>query len=359
MDGEPTSENPLPTLKLGYHSSPRARKLTEKSTRRILNYSATSSSTSVIATSAIATPATLPIIDDTPVLPLSSPPDIQSPTSPLSCMEISPVVTSTPHGSKEIINLKEEIKILKTTKLYLLNQNKKLQQQQSVSEIEKKLLGKRIQQQNNIIRKLTTKNKSCHCKIPYNQKVLVSDSKCEFYTGIQTLAMFNKLHDIVKPYVKRRWRGLKLTTSHKTSSKKFGPKRKLPSKDEFLLTLMKLRLGLLNEDLADRFKISKGLTSTIFLTWIKASSLVLAPLIYMPEQESISNTRPSRFKSMPDLHSIIDGGTEFFIQTPKNPEMQKLTWSEYKHHNTLKALVCVSKFHDHICIKILWRFYFR
>ena len=76
--------------------------------------------------------------------------------------------------------------------------------------------------------------------------------------------MFNKLHDIVKPYVKMRWRGLKLTTSHKTSSKKFGPKRKLPSKDDFLLTLMKLRLGLLNEDLADRFKISKGWTSTIF-----------------------------------------------------------------------------------------------
>ena len=44
---------------------------------------------------------------------------------------------------------------------------------------------------------------------------------------------------------------------------------------------------------------------------------------------------------MPDLHPILDG-TECFIQTPKNADNQKLTWSDYKHHNTLKVLVCVS-----------------
>lgn len=52
-------------------------------------------------------------------------------------------------------------------------------------------------------------------------------------------------------------------------------------------------------------------------------------------------TRPSRFKSMPDLYSILDC-TEFFIQTPKQPDLQKLTWSDYKHHNTLKVLDCVA-----------------
>ena len=44
---------------------------------------------------------------------------------------------------------------------------------------------------------------------------------------------------------------------------------------------------------------------------------------------------------MPDLNSILDA-TEFFIQTPKNPDLQKLTWSDYKHHNTVKVLVCVA-----------------
>lgn len=44
---------------------------------------------------------------------------------------------------------------------------------------------------------------------------------------------------------------------------------------------------------------------------------------------------------MPDIHSILDG-TEFFIETPKNLDLQKITWSDYKHHNPLKALVCVA-----------------
>ena len=52
---------------------------------------------------------------------------------------------------------------------------------------------------------------------------------------------------------------------------------------------------------------------------------------------------PNRFKKLnyADLHSILDG-TEFFIETPKNLDLQKLTWSEYKHHNTVKILVSVA-----------------
>ena len=42
-----------------------------------------------------------------------------------------------------------------------------------------------------------------------------------------------------------------------------GPPRKLSLEQEFL-SLIKLRLGLLTEDLAWRFNISAGLTSQIF-----------------------------------------------------------------------------------------------
>ena len=38
---------------------------------------------------------------------------------------------------------------------------------------------------------------------------------------------------------------------------------------------------------------------------------------------------------------IIDC-SEIFIETPKNLELQSATWSDYKHHNTLKFLVCVA-----------------
>ena len=45
--------------------------------------------------------------------------------------------------------------------------------------------------------------------------------------------------------------------------------------DEFLLTLTRLRLGLLNEDVADRFDILPAKSSFIFTTWIKLLSKLL------------------------------------------------------------------------------------
>ena len=62
-------------------------------------------------------------------------------------------------------------------------------------------------------------------------------------------------------------------------------------------------------------------------------------MIFVPDREVKYKTLSYRFKSMPDIHSILDG-TEVFIETPKNLYLQKITWSDYKHHNTAKLLVC-------------------
>ena len=104
---------------------------------------------------------------------------------------------------------------------------------------------------------------------------------------------------------------------------------------------MKLQQGMLTEDIADRVDISTGLASNIITTWAKAASAVLKPMIFVPDREVIHKTLPNQFKSMPDIHSILDG-TEVFIETPKNLDLQKITWSDYKHHNTAKLLVCVA-----------------
>ena len=113
------------------------------------------------------------------------------------------------------------------------------------------------------------------------------------------------------PFVKRRWKGVKRVSSKikrkfASTPKKFGPARKLPGKDEFLLTLIKLRLGLLAKDLASRFKVSPGLSSQIFTSWLKALSGCLRNLIYVPDEEVIRATTPKRFDSLRNTHSIID-----------------------------------------------------
>ena len=61
----------------------------------------------------------------------------------------------------------------------------------------------------------------------------------------------------------------------------------------------------------------------------------------MPDIETVLATSPKRYKSFSNLIGIIDY-SEIFIETPKNLELQSATWSDYKHHNTLKFLICVA-----------------
>ena len=149
-----------------------------------------------------------------------------------------------------------------------------------------KTLENKTKCKSNVIAKLRQEHKKC--TLPINEKLLKTDKNCDFYTGIRSIKEFNVLHDIVSPFVKRRWRGVKKTSTsilrkYKSKPKSFGLQRKLSSKDEFLLMLMKLRLGLITGDLADRFGISNGLFSSIVTSWIKVTSVVLSPIIHIPD----------------------------------------------------------------------------
>ena len=128
------------------------------------------------------------------------------------------------------------------------------------------------------------------------EKLITSDKNCLFYTNIDKIALFDLLHDKIAPLIRRR-SGTSDTREHrqfKSTPKKFGPDTKLSSKDEFLLTLMKLRLGLLTTDLAHRFGISGGLCTQIFYSWIRGMSEYLKSFIYMPDIETVLATSPKR-----------------------------------------------------------------
>ena len=52
------------------------------------------------------------------------------------------------------------------------------------------------------------------------------------------------------------WKGPKDAKKlEQSQASKMNTPKKLSQRDEFLLTLMRLRLGLLNEDLAQRFRV--------------------------------------------------------------------------------------------------------
>ena len=178
---------------------------------------------------------------------------------------------------------------------------------------------------------------------------LATDSKVNIYTGLPSKKVFNKLlqHLSVKAKAMRYWHGSKKLVSTKvrrhfrSTPKKSGRARKLTVKEEFLMVLLKLRRAVCNEMLADIFQVSTGVTSSILNSWIKFLARELKPLIYWPSKEIIRSTLPLSLKHYPNLRCTIDC-SEIFIGCPRNLEIQALTWSDYKKHNTVKFLIGIA-----------------
>ena len=53
-------------------------------------------------------------------------------------------------------------------------------------------------------------------------------------------------------------------------TEKAGPKRTLSGEEEFFIVLCRYKVGLLEENLAARFRISQSLVSRIIVTWTKS-----------------------------------------------------------------------------------------
>ena len=96
-------------------------------------------------------------------------------------------------------------------------------------------------------------------------------------------------------------------------NKKRGPVCKLTKHDEFLITLMEIHLGLLNEDIADRLKVSGTLISQSFSTWVRATAKVLSSMIKVWDLDRVHRLKSKKFKSQ-KLHSFADA-TGIFIHS--------------------------------------------
>ena len=175
-----------------------------------------------------------------------------------------------------------------------------------------------------------------------------TDKKMNYYTGISSVLIFNTIFSLIQPYLSkvRYWRGTKVAKSWSKVQRSFRPssRKVLSQRDEFLLTLMRLKLGLQNEDLADRFGVSSTVCSNTFITMIRLLAKLLgdALVVWLP-REPIYQHMPEHFKKAG--HSkcrVIIDCSEIFIERPKSLYTQAATWSDYKHHNTFKFLVGIT-----------------
>ncbi|XP_065652925.1 uncharacterized protein LOC136080238 [Hydra vulgaris] len=125
-------------------------------------------------------------------------------------------------------------------------------------------------------------------KQKFSWRLVNNDKRMNFYIGISSIAIFNVIFGLLKPFLPsiRYWRGPKHSRSKVKQLKSISKCKLLSHKEEFLMTLMRLRLGLLNEDIADRFDISKALCSNIFTTFIRIIACILgnAIIVWLPSE---------------------------------------------------------------------------
>ena len=165
-------------------------------------------------------------------------------------------------------------------------------------------------------------------------KIKDDDSAVLFYTGFPNYAALIGFYNFIEPKLKKMqyWKREKLFKESQPyqmedNRKKPGPSRKLSYLDEFLLVLMRLKAGLIVQDLADRFGISRSLVSRICITWINPLYVELKDLFPFPAQELVRKNMPQEFAQYATTRIILDC-TELFIQRPSAMLAQSETWSD-------------------------------
>ena len=96
--------------------------------------------------------------------------------------------------------------------------------------------------------------------------------------------------------------------------------------EQLVLTLVRRRKGFDVKFVADTFGINSSQVSRTYNTWITFLSQELSFLVPWPSRSELQNCLLKRLKKFKNVRVKIDC-LELFIQKPKVPSSQKITWS--------------------------------
>ena len=98
----------------------------------------------------------------------------------------------------------------------------------------------------------------------------------------------------------------------------------------------------MEQDIADRFGISQSTVSGITTAWINFLYLQFKQVSLWLNKDVIQSFMPKSFRDQyPSTRVIIDA-TEIYVEQPRLPELQQMTFSNYKNDNTYKTLIGIS-----------------
>lgn len=170
-----------------------------------------------------------------------------------------------------------------------------------------------------------------HLGIKFNYANLnQNDELLNSYTGLPSNSVFQALYNLVKPLNIE----YHLTWSVESINKE----------DQILITLMKLRHNFPHFDLAVRFNCSSATITNIVITWINILHQVLFKkcMSKIPYREKNKLCMPNAFKPFLNCRIVIDCTEIFTAVSRQSMNIQKDTYSNYKHRNTWKALIGIA-----------------
>lgn len=176
---------------------------------------------------------------------------------------------------------------------------------------------------------LTTENMNLRQKIQDQSLTLESlkdnDEKVKYYTGLPRYITLVGLFHLLDPYISGNGRSV------------------LANFQKVLMVLMKLRLGLNTQDLAYRFGVSASTVSRTFGHVINVMYCRMKDMIMWPDREQLRSTMPMEFRKNFGLKvAVIIDCFEIFTERPSDLLARAETWSNYKHHNTIKLLIGIT-----------------
>ena len=192
-----------------------------------------------------------------------------------------------------------------------------------IRELEEK--NKKLEERNKLLEKRNEELQKELLYYKYDEHFFCNDDeKVQFHTGLPDYKVLKSVFDLVSPYVETK------------------SNAKLSKFQQFISVLMRLRLGLLEQDVAYRFQLHQSNVSRIFHKWIVAMKTRLNFLIVWPERDQLRKTLPACFIETFKSCVVIIDCFEVFIEKPSDLTARAVTFSNYKHHNTLKILIGIT-----------------
>ena len=172
--------------------------------------------------------------------------------------------------------------------------------------------------------KLTSKVDTLSKRIVSWQVLENDDKQVKFYTGLPLFAVLKAIFDLVN-------KGL--PANYFTGCDIF---------DQFLMTLIKLRLNVPDQDLAYRFGVNQSTVSRCISKWLNFLYVKLSSLIHWPDRDQLIKTMPTCFRKNFKKCAIIIDCFEVFTERPTSLLARAQTWSNYRKHNTCKFLIGIT-----------------